>query len=102
MAIVLVTTVLFSASVFAGESSIYHVVLVDLKDGVTPEQVKEMFTVGKALIYQIPGILEVSFGQKALENRDAPIKDYDVGLCVKWEKLEMTKSMGLIFCTNHT
>ena len=30
LAIVLVTTILFSASVFAGESSVYHVVLVNL------------------------------------------------------------------------
>ena len=94
LAIVLVTTILFSASVFAGESSVYHVVLVNLKDGVTPEQVEEMFTVGKALISQIPGVIEVSFGKKALENRDVHIKDYDVGLCVKWEKLETGKVYG--------
>lgn len=94
LAIVIIITILFSASVFADESSVYHVVLVNLKDGVTPEQVEEMFTVGKALISQIPGVLEVSFGKKALENRDVHIKDYDVGLCVKWEKLETGKVYG--------
>ena len=94
LAIVIVTTILFSASVFADESSVYHVVLVNLKDGVTPEQVEEMVAVGKALISQIPGVLEVSFGKKALENRDVHIKDYDVGLCVKWEKIETGKVYG--------
>ena len=94
LAIVIVTTILFSASVFADESSVYHVVLVNLKDGVTPEQVEEMVTVGKALISQIPGVLEVSFGKKALENRDVHIKDYDVALCVKWEKIETGKVYG--------
>ena len=94
LAIVIVTTILFSASVFADESSAYHVVLVDLNDGVTPEQVEEMFTVGKALISQLPGVLEVSFGKKALENRDVHIKDYDVALCVKWEKIETGKVYG--------
>lgn len=94
LAIVIVITILFSASVFADESSVYHVVLVNLKDGVTPEQVEEMFTVGRALISQIPGVLEVSFGKKALENRDVHIKDYDVVLCVKWEKIETGKVYG--------
>ena len=94
LTIFFVTTILFGTSAFAGESSVYHVVLVDLKDDVTPEQVEEMFTVGKALISQIPGILEVSFGKKALDNRDVHIKDYDIGLCVKWEKLETGKVYG--------
>ena len=35
---VLVTTILFSVSAFAGEANVYHVVLLDLKDGVTPEE----------------------------------------------------------------
>ena len=94
MAMVLVTTILFSASAFAGEPNVYHVVLVDLKDGVTPEQVEEMVTVGKALISQIPGVLEVSLGKKALENRAIHIKDYDVVLCVKWENIETGKVYG--------
>jgi len=94
MAMVLVTTILFSASAFAGEPNVYHVVLVDLKDGVTPEQVEEMITVGKALISQIPGVLEVSLGKKALENRAIHIKDYDVVLCVKWENIETGKVYG--------
>ena len=46
MAMVLVIPILFSASAFAGETNVHHVVLFDLKDDVTPEQVKEMITVG--------------------------------------------------------
>ena len=94
MAMVLITTLLFSASAFAGEAIVHHVVLCDLKDDVTPEQVEEMITVGKALLSQIPGVLEVSFGKKALDNRDIHIKDYDVGLHVKWENIETGKVYG--------
>jgi hypothetical protein len=94
MAIVVVTTILFNASAFAGEANVYHMVLVDLKDGVTPKQVEEMITVCNALLSQIPGVLEVSMGIKALENRDIHIKDYDVALCVKWENIETGKVYG--------
>ena len=85
MAIILVTTILFSALVFAGEANVHHVVLINLKDGVTPKQVEEMITVGKALLSKIPGVLEVSFGKKAREDRPVHIKDYDLAIYVKWE-----------------
>ena len=94
MAMVLITTMLFSPSAFAGEASVHHVVLLDLKDDVTPEQVEEMITVCKALLSQIPGVLEVSFGKKAREDRAIHIKDYDVGLYVKWENIETGKVYG--------
>ena len=94
MAMALVTTILFSASAFAGEPNVHHVVLFDLKDGVTPEQVEEFIAVGEALLSQIPGVLEVSIGKKALEDRPIHIKDYDVGLIVKWENIETGKVYG--------
>ena len=88
MAMALVTTILFSASAFAGEPNVHHVVLFDLKDGVTPERVEELIAVGEALLSQIPGVLEVSINKKAREDRDVHIKDYDVALYVKWENNE--------------
>jgi len=88
MAIILVTTILFIASAFAGEPNVHHVVLCNLKDGVTPNQVEEMITVGKALLSKIPGVLEVSFGKKAREDRPVHIKDYDLAIYVKWENNE--------------
>ncbi len=94
MAMVLVTTILFSASAFAGEPAVYHVFLLDLKDDVTPQQVEEMITVSKALLSKIPGVLEVSIGKKALDNRAIHIKDYDVAGIVKWENLETGKVYG--------
>ena len=94
MAMVLVITILFSASAFAGEATVHHVVLFDLKDDVTPEQVEECITVGKALISQIPGVLEVSLGKKAQDHRKIHVKDYDLGLYVKWENLETGKVYG--------
>ena len=94
MAMVLVITILFSASAFAGEATVHHVVLFDLKDDVTPKQVEEFITVGEALISQIPGVLEVSIGKKAREDQAFHIKDYDVVLYVKWESLETGKVYG--------
>ena len=66
MAMMLVSAILFTALAFAGEAKVYHVVLFDLKDDVTPEQAEQMMTVGDALLSKIPGVLEVSFGKKAL------------------------------------
>ena len=36
-----------------------------------------MMTVGKVLLMQIAEVLEVSFGNKSLDNRYMHIKDYD-------------------------
>ena len=94
MAIILVTTILFSASAFAGEPNVHHVVLFKLKDGVTPQQIEEMTIVGKALLSKIPGVLEVSLGKKAREDRDIHVKDYDVALYVKWETNEAGNVYG--------
>jgi len=88
MTIIIVTTVLFGASAFSAEPNVHHVVLVNLKDSVSPGQVAEMITVGKALLSKIPGVLEVSFGKKAREDRDVHIKDYDLAIDVKWESNE--------------
>jgi len=94
MAIILITTILFSVSAFAGEPNVHHVVLCNLKDGVTPKQVEEMITVGKALLSKIPGVLEVSFGKKAREDRPVHIKDYDLAIYVKWENNETGNIYG--------
>lgn len=94
MVMALITTILFSGPALAGEANVYHVVLLNLKNDVTPEQVEEMITVGKALLSQIPGVLEVSLGKKALDNRDVHIKDYDMALCVKWETIETGQAYG--------
>jgi hypothetical protein len=88
MATILATTILFSVLAFAGGPSVHHVVLLNLKDGVTPQQIEEMTTVGMALLSKIPGGLEVSFGKKAREDRPQHIKDYDIALYVKWENNE--------------
>jgi hypothetical protein len=94
MAIILVTTIPFSALVFAGEPNVHHVALLNLKDGVTPEQVEEMITVGKVLLSKIPGVLEVSIGKKAREDRPIHIKDYDVAVYVKWENNQTGNVFG--------
>ncbi|UCE56565.1 MAG: Dabb family protein [Desulfobacterales bacterium] len=94
MAMVLVTTFLFSASAFAGEACVHHVVLFDLKDDVTPEQIEEFIIVGEALLSKIPGVQEVSINKKAREDRGIHIKDYDVALYVRWENNEAGNVYG--------
>ena len=94
IAMILVSIFFFSASVSAGGANVYHVVLLNLKEGVTPEQTEEMITVCKALLSQIPGVLEVSLGKKALDNREVHIKDYDMALYVKWETVETGQVYG--------
>jgi hypothetical protein len=84
MAVMLVNIIFYGLPAFAGEPNVHHVVLVNLKEGVTPAQIEEMVTVGMALLSKIPGVLEVSFGKKAREDRPIHIKDYDLGIYVKW------------------
>jgi hypothetical protein len=94
MAIVIVATILFNASVFAGESCVHHVVLFDLKDDVTPAQIEEFIAVGEALISQIPGVQEVSINKKAKDDRAIHIKDYDMAAYIRWENLQTGKVYG--------
>ncbi len=88
IAIMIIATLFISASVsFAEEenANVYHVVLIDIKDGVSAEQIQEMAIVGKTLLGKIPGVLEVSINKKAREDRSVHIKDYDIGVLVKWK-----------------
>ena len=94
LTIFFVTTILFGTSAFAGEACVHHVVLFDLKDDVTPEQIEEFVTVGEALLSQIPGVQDVSINKKAREDRDIHIKDYDIALYVRWENNEAGNVYG--------
>ncbi|WP_428634594.1 Dabb family protein [Sedimenticola sp.] len=67
------------------EPTVHHIVLISLKDGVTDKQIAEMKTVCEALLNDIPGVIEVSLGKKARDNREVHIKDYDVALHVTWQ-----------------
>lgn len=94
MAMVLVTTILFSATAFAGGSCVHHVVLFDLKGDVTPEQIEEFIIVGEALLSKIPGVQEVSINKKDRDDRAIHIKDYDVAAYIRWETLETGNVYG--------
>jgi hypothetical protein len=94
IAMIIVTIFLFSSSAFAGEACVHHVVLFDLKDDVTPDQIEEFITVGEALLSQIPGVQEVSLNKKARADRDIHIKDYDLALYVRWENNEAGNVYG--------
>ena len=87
-------TIFFSMSALAGGPPVFHIGLINLKEGVTPEQIEECIIVTQALISKIPGVLEVSVNKKAIDDRDIHIKEYDVGLLVKWENIETGKVYG--------
>ena len=42
MSMALITIVLFSAPLFASSPPVYHIALLKLKDGVTPEQIEAL------------------------------------------------------------
>lgn len=62
--------------------SIMHVVLLDLVDDLSAAEREEVVTAARDLLSEIPGVLNVQAGYLARDDRDAHIKDYDVGLSV--------------------
>ena len=92
--LILITIILFSTLAFGGEPCVHHVVLFDLKDDVTPEQIDESIALGEVLISQIPGVEYVSIGKKAKDDRAIHVKDYDIAAYVRWENLETGKVYG--------
>ncbi len=65
------------------EDPVHHVVLVELKPNVRPEEIEQIIEDNRRLISKIPGVLEVSLGPKARGDREVHIKDYHLGLYVK-------------------
>jgi hypothetical protein len=62
---------------------VHHIVLVELHPEITPEEIDQIIEDNRRLIGEIPGVLEVSLGPKAREDRAVHLKDYDLGLYVK-------------------
>ena len=75
----------FPASAICQDPTVHHIVLFDLKDDVTEAQMNDMISKGEELLAQIPGVLDVSIGYLAREDRAVHIKDYDLAMYVLWE-----------------
>ena len=96
IAAVLATSAAVAQSTEENGPTVHHIVLVSLKKDVPEQQIDEMIEVGEALLNDIPGVLEVSLGRKAREDRDVHVKDYDVALHVTWEN----DAVGDVYATH--
>jgi hypothetical protein len=68
-------------------SPVVHVVLFDLAPDATPADAQALADDSRRLLPGIPGVEAVWTGPKALDDRDAHVKDYDVALCVRLKSL---------------
>ena len=64
---------------------LHHVVLFDLKESTSAEDKAKIVTSGEKLLSKIPGVVDVELGDKAREDRDVHIKNYDLALYVQFE-----------------
>jgi hypothetical protein len=67
---------------------VVHVVLFDLAADATPAEVQALADDSRRLLPGIPGVEAVWTGPKAVDDRDAHVKDYDVALCVRLKSLQ--------------
>ena len=80
-----------AGSPFDPAPPIVHVVLFDLREGATADEARELAVDSRALL-RIPGVESVWVGPKAVDDRDAHVKDYDVALCVRLRSLADLKT----------
>ena len=66
---------------------IVHVVLFDLAAPDAAADARALAEDSRRLLAGIPGVESVWVGPKALDDRDAHVKDYDVALCVRLKSL---------------
>jgi hypothetical protein len=71
---------------------VVHVVLFDLAADATPAEVQALADDSRRLLPGIPGVEAVWTGPKAVDDRDAHVKDYDVALCVRLKSLADLKA----------
>lgn len=65
------------------DAPLIHVVLFDLAEGATDDDARALADDSRRLLRDIPGVESVWAGPKAVADRDAHVKDYDVALCVR-------------------
>jgi hypothetical protein len=63
--------------------AVVHVVLFALEPGAKPGDAAELMADSRRLLEQIPGVEAVWVGRKAKDDREAHVKDYEVGLLVR-------------------
>jgi Stress responsive A/B Barrel Domain len=69
------------------DAPLVHVVLFDLAADANPADLQALADDSRRLLPGIPGVEAVWTGPKAVDDRDAHVKDYDVALCVRLRSL---------------
>ena len=78
----------------AAAAPLVHVVLFDLTGPDTATDGRALVEDSRRLLRGIPGVASVWAGPKALDDREAHVKDYDVALCVRLRSVEDLKAYG--------
>ena len=78
----------------ASAAPIVHVVLFDLTGPDPAADARAIADDSRRLLAGIPGVESVWVGPKALDDREAHVKDYDVALCVRLRSLDDLKAYG--------
>jgi hypothetical protein len=69
-------------------------VLFDLTGPDAAADARALVEDSRRLLLGIPGVESVWTGPKALDDRDAHVKDYDVALCVRLRSLDDLEAYG--------
>ncbi|MGK7937885.1 MAG: Dabb family protein, partial [Xenococcaceae cyanobacterium] len=62
------------------EKTLHHIVLFNLKDSISTTDKAQIMMAGETLLSEIPGVVDVQLGDKAREDREVHIKNYDLAL----------------------
>ncbi|MGD1904139.1 MAG: Dabb family protein [Geitlerinemataceae cyanobacterium] len=73
---------------------IHHIVLIDLHDETTDEEVRALIDDGEATIAAIPGVEVVDMGLQALGDRAVHINDYDLAVYIQFASLDALAAYG--------
>ena len=67
------------------EKTLHHIVLFNLKDSISTTDRAKIVTAGETLLSEIPGVIDVQLGDKAREDREVHIKNYDLALHIQFK-----------------
>ena len=75
-------------------SGVIHVVLLQFKADVTPQQRQALIRNSLQRLVAIPGVMAVEAGMKVRADRPVHFKDYDVGILVRLSSVEALDAYG--------
>jgi hypothetical protein len=73
---------------------VHHLVLFQLVANTSTEETLTMKRDGEELLSRIPGVLSVELGERARGERGEHVKDFDLGLYVKFSDVQALDQYG--------